>query len=463
MLRISEAGLIVAIWAAVLAFGGTSPPFFLVTQVIILGLGILLVSASLRTPLTTIGFPVVVPAALIGWVVLQIVPLPAFLVPSNASLHSASCGGVTLSFAPYQTVSHLILLATYLTAFYLVLLVGADRSAKKRLVYALVALGAFEAFYGLVQYLSGWQQIFAYVKKFYLEDATGTYINRNHFAGLLEMTFPFTIALALLLAGKLSRVAKRGEVNARQVLSARELLPFVFLLFLAVATFAALVFSRSRMGIISALASLMAMFALAGSSALSKRTRAAVAVLFILGVGGIVLWVGSDPAVSRFETLGREYTDNGQNRISIWRDTLTLIHQHPLFGTGLGTFSVAYTSVQTTFLTLLVDHAHCDYLEVVSELGLPGGILVFGSIFWILARAVHRYRKTEDRFEGAVCLGCIGSISAMLMHGLADFNLYIPANALVFTVVLALTCVKGENTDFTTRDVEVSAGDRLFS
>jgi len=141
VLRISEAGLIVAIWAAVLAFGGTSPPFFLVTQVIILGLGILLVSASLRTPLTTIGFPVAVPAALIGWVVLQIVPLPAFLAPSNASLHSASSGGVTLSFAPYQTVSHLILLVTYLTAFYLVLLIGADRSAKKRLVYALVALG----------------------------------------------------------------------------------------------------------------------------------------------------------------------------------------------------------------------------------------------------------------------------------------------------------------------------------
>ena len=64
MLRISEAGLIVAIWAAVLGFGGTSPPFFLVSQVIIFGLGILLVSASLRTPFTTIGFPVAVHPAI---------------------------------------------------------------------------------------------------------------------------------------------------------------------------------------------------------------------------------------------------------------------------------------------------------------------------------------------------------------------------------------------------------------
>jgi O-antigen ligase len=77
-------------------------------------------------------------------------------------------------------------------------------------------------------------------------------------------------------------------------------------------------------------------------------------------------------------------------------------------------------------------------LEVVSELGLPGGILLFGSVFWILGRAVQRYRKMEDGFDAAVCLGCIGSITAILVHSLADFNLYIPANALVFVVTLAL-------------------------
>jgi O-antigen ligase len=85
-----------------------------------------------------------------------------------------------------------------------------------------------------------------------------------------------------------------------------------------------------------------------------------------------------------------------------------------------------------------VDHAHCDYLEVASELGLPGGVLVFGSVIWIVARAVRHYWKSEARFDTAVCLGCIGSITAILVHSLADFNLYIPANALVFTVVLAL-------------------------
>ena len=440
MLRFAETGLIVAIWIAVLAFGGASPPFFLFTQNIILGLGVLLLIVSLRTPLTTTRFPMTVPVVLIALVVLQILPLPAFQTSRSGSALYGAVGyaGQVLSVAPYQTASHLLLLVTYLTAFYLVLLVCQNRNGKKRLVYALVALGAFEAFYGLVQYLTGWQQIFAYVKKYYLEDATGTYINRNHFAGLLEMALPLTVALALSLASKLGLAVQRSEAKARNLLLASELFPLILSLFLAVTIFIALIFSRSRMGIISAIASLIVIFGLAGSSLPSKRVRTLSAALFFLGVIGIAIWVGSDPVIGRFEILGQEYSQAGENRISIWRDTFKLIQEHPWFGTGLGTFSVAYTSVQTVFLNHLVDHAHCDYLEAVSELGLPGGILLFGSVFWIVARAVQGYRKIEDGFDATVCLGCIGSITAILVHSIADFNLYIPANALIFTVMLAV-------------------------
>lgn len=85
---------------------------------------------------------------------------------------------------------------------------------------------------------------------------------------------------------------------------------------------------------------------------------------------------------------------------------------------------------------------------------------MFVSIFWILARAVRRYPKTEDRFESVVCLGSIGSISAILVHGLADFNLYIPANALVFTVALGLASKGMEGSQRTTRVVAAFAGSR---
>jgi len=440
VLRLLEAGLIAAVCMAVLAFGGTAPSFFAVTQAIILGLGVVFLLSGKYSRLVAVRIPVVSPLLLVALVLLQICPLPVSLAPIFGRARDELPAGsyFTVSMARYQTVSHLLLLVTYLTAFFLTLFLCRDRNAKKRLVFALVSLGVFEALYGLIQYLTGWQQIFAYVKKYYLEEATGTYINRNHFAGFLEMILPFAMVLALRGTHLLSRNTSGRAGTFRKIVSRTELVSVVFWLFLAILISAALVLSRSRMGILSALVSIVAILALAGTSTAGPRARAAVAAVFFLCVLGLIVWIGSDPVMSRFETLGQEYTLSGQSRVSIWRDTLPLIRQHPFFGTGLGSFFVVYTSVQTAFLNLLVEHAHCDYLEVATELGLPGAILVFGSIFWVLALTARRYRKLQERLDKAVSLACIGSITAILVHSLADFNLYIPANALVFTIILAM-------------------------
>src|SRR5438477_5706996 len=351
MRRVIEAGLLVAVAAAVLAFGGTAPQFFAITQGIILLLGTVHLLTGRRSSATLARLPVAVPFLLIALVLLQIIPLPLSLArvlgTSLPDLPRRSY--FTVSAAPYDTISHLLQLATYITAFYLILRLCEEQKAKKRLVVSLLAIGVFEAFYGLIQYLTGWQQIFTYVKKFYLEEATGTYVNRNHFAGLLEMILPFAVALTLrrtriLFQNPSSRTATLGKIASRT-----EFLSLVFWLFLATLLFVALVLSRSRMGIISVLVSLIAILALDGTASMRARTRAAVAALLFLGVLGLVVWIGSDPLMSRFETLGQEYNFSGQYRISIWRDTLGLIRHHPLLGTGLGSFSTVYPSVQTGF------------------------------------------------------------------------------------------------------------------
>ena len=440
MVRLLEVGLVGAVCVAVLAFGGTTPSFFATTQVIILGLGVLFILSGQVSRITSTHIPIASPLLLFALVLLQVCPLPVSLAPLFGRTPDDLVGKshFTVSMAQYQTVSHLLLLVTYLTAFFLTLVLCRDPNAKRRLVFAMVSLGVFEALYGLIQYLTGWQQIFTYVKKYYLEEATGTYINRNHFAGFLEMILPFAVVLALRWARLLFQNTSSRTATLRKIASRTELLSLAFWLFLATLLFVALVLSRSRMGTISALVSVVAILALDRTASMRARTRAAAAALFFLGVLGLVVWIGSDPVMSRFETLGQEYNFNGQNRISIWRDTLGLIRHHPLLGTGLGSFSTVYPSVQTVFLHLFVDHAHCDYLEVASELGLPGAILVFGSIFWVLARTAGQYKKAQESFDKAVSLGCIGSIAAILVHSLADFNLYIPANALVFTVIVAL-------------------------
>lgn len=438
--QIGETGLLVAVAIAVLAFGGTAPQFFALTQGMILFLGILCLLEMGRSHSHSIRRPVTAPILLIAFVLLQVIPLPAALGRALGAPPTEPLGHsyFTLSAAPYETVSHLLLLVTYLTAFYLVLEFSGEQKPGKRIVFALISVGVFEAFYGLIQYLTGWQQIFAYVKKFYLQDATGTYINRNHFAGFLEMILPFAVALALQQVWALRRKNQKGRGLSREILSSKEFPLLVFWICVAALLFAALISSHSRMGIISAFVALVAVLVLAGTASMSVRLRIAVGVLFLLSISGLALWIGSDPVIDRFETLGQQYSRPGQDRMSIWRDTLNLIRRHPVVGSGLGTFAIVYPSVQTAFLNNLVDHAHCDYLEVVTELGLPGGVVIFGAILCVLGRSIRHARQSVDAPEKAISLGCSGSIVAILLHSATDFNLYIPANALVFVVILAV-------------------------
>jgi O-antigen ligase len=440
MARIVEVSLIVGMVLAVLAFGGTEPSIFSIVQVLFFGVAVLLVATPKSPALSISRRALVIPAVLASVALLQLCPLPADLLQRFAGRGNPLAGEhvAYLSLQPYSTRTHFLILLTCLVAFFLAQIVCQDRNRQQRLIVSLVALGTFEAFYGLVQYLSGWQQVFTYVKKFDLEEATGTYINRNHYAGFLEMILPFSLALVFYEYGKLRGNEGQPFSPARKLITHASLQRLVLWFSIAVVLFAAIIFSRSRMGIIAATASLLVVFGLAGAARFQGKTGLVLTATFLLLSICLAVWIGPGPIVERFENVGQEYMIHEESRMSIWRDAGALIRDHPWLGTGLGTFPVAYTAVQTTFLGRFVNHAHNDYLEVASDLGVPAALALFVSILFVLARAVWNFLSRERNFERIVALGCAGSIVAMLLHSLADFNLYIPANALLFSLVLGL-------------------------
>jgi O-antigen ligase len=447
VLKIAEASLIFCVTAAVLAFGGTEPISFAVVEIVLLGAVLAVLVASKDFGWSGSLRRAAVPVSLIALVMFQLVPLPAVLVrllrpdspPFGANLLGSGHHYFSrLSIAPYNTRNHLILLICCVAAFFFARMVAQDRASRRRAVTWLVALGTFEALYGLVQYLTGWQRIFGYVKKYNLEEATGTYINRNHFAGFLEMMIPFGVALVLYENAKLQRKAVPGrDVNARikRVLGGRKLSRIGLWLLAAMVMVAGLFFSLSRMGIISAVASLAVMAAFAGFQ--RKAGLWVAAGIMVCGII-LVLWMGAAPMLERFGTISEEYASANESRWSLWKDTARLVGGHPLLGSGLGTFPVAFTRVQSTFLGQFVNHAHNDYLELASDLGIPMAAVLFGSTGALLVRVARKAASSEVSFERAMALGCLGSITTILLHSLADFNLYIPANALVFSLILGL-------------------------
>jgi len=150
------------------------------------------------------------------------------------------------------------------------------------------------------------------------------------------------------------------------------------------------------------------------------------------------VWIGLDPVVKRFELISPGGTENPYSRFSIWKQADGIVRDYPAAGTGFGTFPVAFRRYQTSLLELQVDHAHNDFLEVATDTGIAGAVLLFVPILCLLVKMILAYAGARNPYRRSVLLACTGSAAALLLHSTMDFNLQIPANALLFAIVLGM-------------------------
>jgi O-antigen ligase len=119
-------------------------------------------------------------------------------------------------------------------------------------------------------------------------------------------------------------------------------------------------------------------------------------------------------------------------------NTVEIIKDFPLTGTGLGTYLYAYPMYETRFSGEMLEHAHNDYLELLAEGGVIAGGLIIVVAFGALAWLFSRWTRRNDHLVRGVGLGCLAGIAAILIHSLTDFNLHITANAVLFVTLYAL-------------------------
>jgi len=132
-------------------------------------------------------------------------------------------------------------------------------------------------------------------------------------------------------------------------------------------------------------------------------------------------------------------------RLLIWRGTVNCIVDHMLMGTGPGTFSIIFPYYQLPGTLVRFYQAHNDYLQYVMELGIFFIPLCFWTLF-TLFRSGFKKLSSRSRQVRGYSLATMAGIVAILLHSLVDFNLHIPANALLFTVLAALSVARLEKT-----------------
>lgn len=308
------------------------------------------------------------------------------------------------SKSPYVSTQELLKWIAWGGAFLLVQQLPAQ--AVLRLLMTFVLVGFFESLYALSQLSVDHPMVLWQVKETYLPFATGTYINHNHFAGLLELCLGVHLGIFLYACEN-----KRGKAA-------------VLLGLMLLVSFAAFLKSGSRAGILS--------FGLSAALFIAVYFRARKKAMLFVGLF-LLLAVLSWQAgflVTRFSE--KHFLDSFAGRWNLWTHCRTLLHDYP-WGIGLGCFEWVYPHYQPDNSLQGWSHAHNDYIELLLSMGIPGFIF-FAACFLVLAIRLCQGLRDLDAQEYALGWGCLLGLFSLTLHGLSDFNFAIPANTFLYFI-----------------------------
>jgi O-antigen ligase len=321
-----------------------------------------------------------------------------------------------LSAYPYLTKIELLKWGAYVLLFFLTLESFRTERHVKRFVWFLVIFGFLVSLFGIIQH-------FTFNGKLYWSVALrsggapfGPFVDGDHFAGFVELIAPLGLALLLF------RSRRREQVP--------------LLLLFTIVPIGALILSASRGGIIGLVLEIALLGFLSYAHRIGRKQVLGAAAIALVA-GTFIVWLGVSPAIERFEQL----THGGiarDLRVSMYHDSWRIFLDHPWVGTGLGTLIDVYPRYASFFNGLTVDHAHNDYLELLADTGLVGGLCGVSFIILLFWRGLASLQFAGEAFPRAVTAGCLTACAGLLLHSLVDFNLHVPSNALIF---LLLACI----------------------
>ena len=373
----------------------------------------------------------------------QLMPLPVSVMgefsPESVKMHALAqqSGWITLSVDTHATIDAWLKSLAYVLVFCLALLLVNTGKRLEMLAYALVFSGLFQAFYGAFMTLSGLEYGFFFRKYTYLANATGTFINRNHLAGYLEMCL--AVGIGLLISGMKSSIAHTRRQRMRNLLRLMLSSRLRLRLYLAVMVIA-LVLTHSRMGNSAFFSSMIAagIIGLLLSKYATRATVTLLASLIVIDIFIVGTWFGVEKVVTRLENTSAVHDagriDVDENALKQWRAYL-------LTGSGGGSFYSVFPRYRTGDIASYYDHAHDDYIENASEYGIIGIILLGATVLAsFIASILAQYRRRNSLMRGMAFSSTMGII-ALMIHSCVDFNLQIPANSATFVVILALAWI----------------------
>ncbi len=379
------------------------------------------------------------------FVALQLVPLPrailAIVSPERAG-HLAVLSAVlpgnslaSLSVEPAATLEQLMVVA----AWCLLLLLARELAWRNSdrlwmLAVPVVVVAALEAAFALlpINFGAGTAGV----------RARGTYANPNHFANLLGIALPFPLMYALA-AVRRPRQPRTSPLGPALLACAGLAVGTLLLL--------GIIQSLSRMGFIAALIGVL----VCGAGAVRefwhpacnppspRRRHAQLAIralplLVPLAVLLLFVFLAPGDLIARYSALELAKGLDHDDRLRLWSESTHLIAAYPIFGCGLGGYESAFAKFKRSAPTVADEFAHNDYLQALAELGVIGFTLLAALVLAIVIATFRAAAAHTDLRGRALAIAALAAFATVLVHEIADFSLYMPANALTLAWISGL-------------------------
>lgn len=293
-----------------------------------------------------------------------------------------------------------------------------------------VGLSFLEVLLGLLQLAFGGDSVL-YYDGGYPDSAIGTFANRSHYANFLIMAMLLYLWLASTVAAQPSHPGSRWRRSAA---------PGAFTWAQKIAwtiggavLFIGVLISRSRGAALTGLPIVLLAWMTFASLRAGRQGWRVIATVVLLGALGVVAIVGVDFISARY--VGNSLGDSASFRQLLSSSTFTGAWEFWPWGAGWGTYEGVYPRFQPQSAAGYVEYAHHDYAQLLFEGGVfaVGGLAIWGVLYTFRAVAMVRLVKAHRMLENEPMLVMASGFAllAVMLHALVEFNMHIPANAIM--------------------------------
>ncbi|MBL8797520.1 MAG: O-antigen ligase family protein, partial [Planctomycetia bacterium] len=360
--------------------------------------------------------------------------------------------GQSLSLYPEATRRNLIRLLAIVILYALVRNQVASPGSLKRLCFILVVNGCALALFAIFQFITCPRDTVYWTFK--TKGAVfGPFVSRTHYPFYLNICIGAGIGLLLALQDGTTRTRRRRRQAAPEFDGGEPGLlqdPARLWLSLALALMVgSVLLSLARGGFLALLGGAVALFFVrrwvtprarsedAERAPTLRFSRIGVVLIVLAAALALTAWIAGDVVEARLATI---WTGQAleQSRWPLWRDSLPLVREYPLLGSGYGTFAYMEPLHRAHTPSIFIhEHAHNEYLEALIEGGvlrLGISLLAIGLIYYHGLRAA---RREAGKPAGGLALGALFGFTTFVLHSIGDFGVHLPAIALLVTVLVA--------------------------